>query len=152
MENMVYAKNKKAFYEYFVGDKFEAGIALKGNEVCSVKQNGCSITGAWIMIENGEAFLYGFNIPKYEQSSIFAEDPLRPKKLLLHKKELAKLSNKVSVKGSAIIPLSIYSKNGLIKAEIALCSGKKKYDKRQSIAKRDLDKKIASSLKQSLVK
>lgn len=152
MENMVYAKNKKAFYEYFVGDKFEAGIALKGNEVCSVKQNGCSITGAWILIENGEAFLYGFNIPQYEQSSVFAADPLRPKKLLLHKKELAKLANETIAKGSAIIPLSVYCKNGLVKVEIALCAGKKKYDKRQSIAKRDSDRKIANSLKQSLNK
>ena len=91
METMIYAKNKRAFFDYFVGDKYEAGISLYGNEAASIKKNGCSVSGSWIRIKNGEVFAYGINIPKHETSSVFAADPLRPKKLLLHKKEIAKL-------------------------------------------------------------
>lgn len=144
---MVFAKNKRAYYDFFVEDKLEAGISLKGNEVYSIKNNGCSINGAWIRIENGEAFVYGMNIPKNEKSGVFAEDPLRIKKLLLHKKEIVKLSNSVEIDGKSIVPLSVYVKDGKVKMEIALCTGKKKYDKRETIAKRDADKKIASALK-----
>lgn len=144
---MVFAKNKRAYYDFFVEDKLEAGISLKGNEVYSIKNNGCSINGAWIRIENGEAFVYGMNIPKNEKSGVFAEDPLRIKKLLLHKKEIVKLSNSVEIDGKSIVPLSVYVKDGKVKMEIALCTGKKKYDKREIIAKRDVEKKIASALK-----
>ena len=150
METILYAKNKKAYYDYFVGDKFETGLVLKGNEVSSVKKNGCSLSGSWACIEKGEVYVYGINIPKYEMSGVFAEDSLRPKKLLLHKKEIVKLSNAIEDKGKTIIPLSVYCKNGLVKVEIAICEGKKKYDKRETIAKRDAQRKIASSLKQSL--
>lgn len=145
--DMVFAKNKRAYYDFFVEDKLEAGISLKGNEVSSIKNNGCSINGAWIRIENGEAFVYGMNIPKNEKSGVFAEDPLRIKKLLLHKKEIAKFNNAVEIDGKSIVPLSVYVKDGKVKMEIALCTGKKKYDKRETIAKRDVDKKIASALK-----
>lgn len=147
METMMYAKNKRAFFDYFVGDKYEAGISLYGNEAASIKKNGCSVSGSWIRIENGEVFAYGINIPKHETSSVFAADPLRPKKLLLHKKEIAKLANAVEEKNKTIVPLSVYVKDGLVKVEIAICEGKKKYDKRQTIADRDAKRKIEMSLK-----
>lgn len=143
----VFSKNKRVYYDYFVGDKYEVGISLRGNEAASIKKNGCSINGAWIRIENGEAFVYGMNIPKYESSGVFAEEPLRVRKLLLHKKEISKIFNEVNISNKSIIPLSVYVVNGKIKMEIAVCVGKKKYDKRESIAKRDLDKKIAVTLK-----
>lgn len=143
----VFAKNKRAYYDYFVEDKFEAGLSLRGNEAASIKRNGCSINGAWIRIENGEAFVFGMNVPKYDTSGVFAEEPLRIRKLLLHKKEIAKLNNSVEVDSKSIVPLSVYVKDGKVKMEIALCKGKKKYDKRETIAKRDAEKKIASALK-----
>ncbi len=150
MENniMLYAKNKKAFYDYFVEDRFEAGISLQGNEASSIKKNGCSISGSWVDIENGEAFVLGMNIPKHDTSSVFAADPLREKKLLLHKKEIQKLINAVDEKGKTIIPISVYCRDNLVKMEIAICQGKKKYDKRHAIADRDAKRKISSALKE----
>lgn len=145
---MIYAKNKRAFYDYFVEDRFETGISLQGNEAASVKKNGCSISGSWISIENGEAYVVGMNIPKHDTSSVFAADPLREKKLLLHKKEIQKLVNAVEEKGKTIVPISVYCKDNLIKMEIAICQGKKKYDKRHVIADRDAKRRISLALKE----
>lgn len=150
-ETTIYAKNKRAFYDYFVNDTFEAGISLKGNEVVAIKENGCSINGAWVCIKNGEAFIQGMNIPKFDKSNFFAEEPLRTRKLLLHKNEIEKLGKAISAEGSTVVPLQVYTKAGFIKLEIAICTGKKNYDKRNTIAKRDAKRKIEASLKRNII-
>lgn len=131
------ANNKKAYHDFFIEEKFEAGISLHGTEVKSVRLGKCSIKEGYIRIENGEAYCYGMNISPYEKGNIFNKDPLRVKKLLLHKSEIRRLEGKISGQGYTIVPLQVYFKNGRAKMEIGLAKGKKLYDKRQDIAKKD---------------
>ena len=132
------ANNKKAYHDFFIDEKYEAGIELHGTEVKSLRMGKCSIKEAFVRIENGEAFIYGMNISPYEKGNIFNKDPLRIKKLLLHKVEIRKLGGKMSEKGYTIVPLQVYFKDGKAKVEIGLARGKKLYDKREDIAKKDL--------------
>lgn len=130
--------NKKAYHDYFVVEKFEAGLALHGTEVKSLRLGKGSIKEAFIRIDNKcEAWVYGMHITPYEMGNIFNKDPLRPKKLLLHKSEILKLNGQVSEKGLTLIPLEVYFRDGRAKLEFGLCKGKKLYDKREDIAKKD---------------
>lgn len=131
------ANNKKARHDYFLEETYEAGICLHGTEVKSLRQGKCSIKEAFIHIEDGEVIVYGMNISPYEKGNIFNRDPLRPKKLLMHKSEINKLLGKIKEKGYTIVPVEVYFKGGLVKMQIALAKGKKLYDKRQDIAKKD---------------
>lgn len=131
------ANNKKVYHDYFLLEKYEAGISLAGTEVKSLRMGKGSIKESFIRIENGEIILYGMHITPYEKGNIFNKDPLRPKKLLLHKKEIEKLSSKMREKGFTIVPVEVYFKGSLVKVEIALAKGKKLYDKRADIAKKD---------------
>ena len=131
------ANNKKAYHDYFILDTYEAGIVLHGTEVKSLRMGKCSIKESFIRIENGEVFIYGMHISPYEKGNIFNKDPLRVKKLMLHKAEINKLIGKTKEKGMAIVPLKVYFKGSLVKVEIGLARGKKLYDKRQDIAKKD---------------
>lgn len=131
------ANNKKAYHDYFIEDKYEAGIVLHGTEVKSLRLGKCSVKESFIRIENGEVFVYGMHISPYEKGNIFNKDPLRVKKLLLHKMEINKLTGKVAEKGCTLVPLQVYFKDGKAKMEIGLARGKKLYDKRQDIAKKD---------------
>lgn len=131
------ANNKKAYHDYFILDTYEAGIALHGTEVKSLRMGKCSIKESFIRIENGEVFIYGMHISPYEKGNIFNKDPLRVKKLLLHKTEINKLLGKTQEKGMSIVPLKVYLKGSLVKVEIGLAKGKKLYDKRQDITKKD---------------
>ena len=131
------ANNKKVYHDYFLEETFEAGIALAGTEVKSMRMGKCSIKESFIHIENGEVILYGMHISPYEKGNIFNKDPLRVKKLLLHKHEIAKLAGKLKDKGYTIVPLQVYFKEGRAKIEIGLARGKKNYDKREDIAKKD---------------
>lgn len=131
------ANNKKAYHEYFIEETYEAGISLHGTEVKSMRMGKCSIKESFIRIENGEVFVYGMHVSPYEKGNIFNKDPLRVKKLLLHKYEINKLAGKVAEKGYTLVPLQVYFKNGKVKTQIGLARGKKLYDKRESIAKKD---------------
>lgn len=131
------ANNKKARHDYFLEELYEAGISLHGTEVKSLRMGKCSIKESFIRIENGEVIVYGMHISPYEKGNIFNKDPLRPKKLLLHKKEILKLQQKIAEKGYTLVPVEVYLKGSLVKAQIALAKGKKLYDKRQDIAKKD---------------
>lgn len=131
------ANNKKARHDYFLEETFEAGVELHGTEVKSLRQGHCSIKEAFVHIENGEVIIYGMHISPYEKGNIFNKDPLRPKKLLMHKKEIMRLLGKIKEKGYTLVPVQVYFKGSLVKVEIALARGKKLYDKRQDIAKKD---------------
>ena len=131
------ANNKKAYHDYFILDTYEAGIALHGTEVKSLRMGKCSIKESFIRLENGEMFIYGMHISPYEKGNIFNKDPLRVRKLLLHKAEINKMLGKTKEKGMSIVPLKVYFKGSLVKVEIGLAKGKKLYDKRQDIAKKD---------------
>ncbi|MCI9398592.1 MAG: SsrA-binding protein SmpB [Lachnospiraceae bacterium] len=131
------ANNKKAYHDYFIEEKIECGIALHGTEVKSLRMGKCSIKEAFIRIENGEVFAYGMHISPYEKGNIFNKDPLRVKKLLLHKQEINKLLGKIKEKGYTLVPLQVYFSRGKAKVEIGLARGKKLYDKRDDIAKKD---------------
>ena len=131
------ANNKKAYHEYFIDETYEAGIALHGTEVKSMRMGKCSIKESFIRIENGEIFVYGMHVSPYEKGNIFNKDPLRVKKLLMHKYEINKLAGKVAEKGYTLVPLQVYFKNGRVKTQIGLARGKKLYDKRESIARKD---------------
>ena len=131
------ANNKKAFHDYFIEDKYEAGIALFGTEIKSLRMGKCSVKESYIRIENGEAFIFGMHISPYEKGNIFNKDPLRTRKLLLHKQEIRKLNGKLTAQGYTVVPLQVYLKGSLVKVEIGLAKGKKLYDKRQDIAKKD---------------
>ncbi len=131
------ANNKKAYHDFFILDTYEAGISLAGTEVKSLRMGKCSIKEAFIRIENGEVFIYGMNISPYEKGNIFNKDPLRVRKLLLHRSEIYKLLAKTKEKGMAIVPLKVYLSGSLVKVEIGLAKGKKLYDKRDDIAKKD---------------
>ena len=141
------ANNKKAYHDYFVDEKLEAGLVLHGTEVKSLRMGKCSIKESFIRIDNGEMFIYGMHISPYEKGNIFNKDPLRIKKLLLHKSEISKLLGKTKEKGFTIVPLQVYFKEGRAKVEIGLCRGKKLYDKRQDIAKKDQKREAEKEFK-----
>ena len=133
----IIAHNKKAFYDYFIEDKYEAGIELVGTEVKSLRMGKCSIKEAFVRIQKGEVFIYGMHISPYEKGNIFNRDPLRARKLLLHRYEIRKIEGQIAQKGYTLVPLNVYLKGSLMKVEIGLAKGKKQYDKRQDIAKKD---------------
>ena len=146
-QGRVIAQNKKAWHDYFVDEKFEAGIELFGTEVKSMRQGKVNLKDSYAHVDNGELFVYGMHISPYEKGNIFNKDPLRPKKLLLHKAEIMKLFGKVQQDGCAIIPLSAYLKHGRVKMEIALCKGKKLYDKRDDMAKKQANRDIERQMR-----
>ena len=131
------ANNKKAYHDYFIDDKWEAGIELFGTEVKSIRMGKCSIKEAFVKIDKGEVYVYGMHISPYEKGNIFNKDPLRVRKLLLHRQEIRKIQGHITQKGYTIVPLSVYFSGSLVKVEIGLAKGKKLYDKRQDIAKKD---------------
>lgn len=131
------ANNKKAYHDYFIEDTFEAGICLHGTEVKSLRMGKCSIKEAFVRVEEGEVFVYHMHISPYEKGNIFNKDPLRVKKLMLHRYEINKILGKMTEKGYTLVPTKVYFKGSLVKVEIALAKGKKLYDKRQDIAKKD---------------
>ena len=133
----IVANNKKAFFDYFIEETYEAGVSLAGTEVKSLRMGKGSIKEAFIRIEKGEVYLYGMHISPYEKSNIFNKDPLRVRKLLMHKYEINKLLGKIKEKGYTLVPLNIYFKGSLVKVEVGLARGKKLYDKREAIAKKD---------------
>ena len=142
------ANNKKVYHDYFLLEKYEAGISLAGTEVKSLRMGKGSIKESFIRIENGEIILYGMHITPYEKGNIFNKDPLRPRRLLMHKREIMRLFQKVKLDGYAIIPISVYLKNSRVKVEIALCKGKKLYDKRQDAANKDARRQIDRAMKE----
>lgn len=141
------ANNKKAYHEYFIDEKYEVGIELFGTEVKSIRMGKCSIKESFVRIDKGEVCIYGMNISPYEKGNIFNKDPLRPRKLLLHKAEINKLAGKIAVKGYTLMPLQVYFKGSLVKLEIGLARGKKLYDKREDIAKKDQRREIEREFK-----
>ena len=136
------ANNKKAYFDYFILEKYEAGIELFGTEVKSIRQGKCSIKESFVRIDRGEVFIYGMHINPYEKGNIFNKDPLRVRKLLMHKLEIIRLGAKLKEKGLTLIPLRVYFKSSLVKVELGLARGKKNYDKRESLAKKDQEKEI----------
>lgn len=141
------ANNKKAYHDYFIEEKYECGIALHGTEVKSLRMGKCSVKEAFIRVENGEVFIYGMHISPYEKGNIFNKDPLRVKKLLLHRQQIRKLIGDSSEKGYTIVPLQVYFRDGRAKIEIGLARGKKLYDKRQDIARKDQGREMEKELK-----
>ena len=141
------ANNKKAYHDYFILENYEAGIALHGTEVKSLRMGKCSIKEAFIRIENEEVFVYGMHISPYEKGNIFNKDPLRVRKLLLHRAEINKITGKIKEKGMALVPLKVYFKGSLVKVEIGLAKGKKLYDKRNDIAKKDQQREAQRDFK-----
>ncbi|MBQ7597429.1 MAG: SsrA-binding protein SmpB [Clostridia bacterium] len=141
------AQNKKAYHDYFVLETYEAGIALFGTEVKSIRAGRVNLKDAWCNIENGEIFANGMHISPYEQGNIFNRDPMRPKKLLMHKREIRRLFAAVKQQGLTLIPLSIYFVNGRAKLEVGLCKGKKNYDKRDAAAERDAKRTMERAMK-----
>ena len=141
------ANNKKAYHDYFIEEKYEAGIELYGTEVKSLRMGKCSIKESFIRIDHGEVFVYNMHISPYEKGNIFNKDPLRIKKLLLHRSEIRKITGKIAQKGYTLVPLQIYFKGSLAKVEIGLEKGKKLYDKRQDIAKKDQRRDAERSFK-----
>lgn len=146
-EMKLVANNKKAYHDFFIEETYEAGIVLHGTEVKSLRMGKCSIKEAFIRIENGEVYVYGMHISPYEKGNIFNKDPLRIKKLLLHKQQIRKLIGNSSEKGYTIVPLKVYFSNGRAKIEIGLAKGKKLYDKRQDIARKDQKREAEKELK-----
>ena len=141
------ANNKKAHHDDFILETYEAGIALHGTEVKSLRMGKCSIKEAFIRVENEEVYIYGMHISPYEKGNIFNKDPLRVRKLLLHKYEIRKLLGKTKEKGMTLVPLKVYLKDSLVKVEIGLAKGKKLYDKRQDIAKKDQQREAQRDFK-----
>lgn len=141
------ANNKKAYHEYFIDDKIEAGIELFGTEVKSIRMGKCSIKESFIRIDKGEVYIYGMHISPYEKGNIFNKDPLRVRKLLMHKAEINKLCGKIAEKGYTLVPLQVFFKGSLVKVEVGLARGKKLYDKRQDIAKKDQKRELERDFK-----
>ena len=141
------ANNKKAVHDYFIDETYEAGVALHGTEVKSMRMGKCSIKESFIRIENGEVFVYGMHVSPYEKGNIFNKDPLRIKKLLMHKYEINKLAGKIAEKGYTLVPLQVYFKEGKVKVEVGLARGKKLYDKREDIAKKDVRRETEREFK-----
>ena len=142
------AANRQARHEYFVMESLETGIELVGTEVKSLRMGQVNLKDAWVDVENGELIVYGMHISPYEKGNIFNRDPLRPRRLLAHKKEIRKLAQEVKVQGYTLIPLSLYFKHGRVKLELGLCKGKKLYDKRATAAQRDAQRTIDRALKE----
>ncbi len=141
------ARNRKARHQYFIEEKFEAGIALQGTEVKSVRAGKVNLKDSYARVENGELFLYNMHISPYDQASRFNHDPLRTRKMLMHRREIGKLAGYVQEKGYTLVPLSIYLKKNRVKVELALAKGKKDYDKRRSIAERDARREMERAFK-----
>ena len=144
------ANNKKAYHDYFIDEIFEAGIELAGTEVKSLRQGKCSIKESYVSIEKGEVYVNGMHINPYEKGNIFNKDPLRKRKLLLHKSEINKLIGKTKEKGTTIVPLKVYFSGSLVKVEIGLARGKKLYDKRETLAKKDQKREAERDFKVKL--
>ena len=142
------AQNRKAYHDYFVEEKVECGIALFGTEVKSIRLGRVNLKESWAQIRKGEVWVEGMHISPYEQGNIFNRDPLRPKKLLLHRSEIRKLDSRVMRQGFTLVPLEMYFKNGRVKVVLGLCKGKQLHDKRDSMAKRDSDRDIRRALRQ----
>ena len=147
-EIKVVAQNRKARHDYFVEETFEAGIELCGTEVKSIRLGKCNLKDCYAAVEHGEMLVYGMHISPYEKGNIFNTDPLRPKRLLMHKAEIRKLDQTTVLKGMTLIPLSVYLKKGRMKVQLGLCRGKKNYDKRDDMAKRDANREIERSMRQ----
>ncbi len=143
----IIAQNKKAFHDYFVLESYEAGIELVGTEVKSLRQGKCNLKDSWCNVVDGELLLNGMHISPYDHGNIFNKDPMRVRKLLMHKKEIMKLYGKVKQEGLTLIPLSIYFKKGRAKVKVGLCKGKKNYDKREIAARKEADRKIEREMK-----
>ena len=143
------ANNKKAYHDFFIDDKYETGIELFGTEVKSIRMGKCSIKESFVRIEKGEVYIYGMHINPYEKGNIFNKDPLRVRKLLLHKTEINKLAAKIAEKGYTLVPLQVYFKGSLVKVEIGLARGKNLYDKRDDIAKKDQRREVEREFKQT---
>ena len=146
-ESKTIATNKKAFHDYFVEEALEAGIELCGTEVKSLRQGGVNLKDAWCGIDDGEIFVNGMHISPYEKGNIFNKDPLRVRKLLLHKCEIMKLNGKIAEKGYTLMPLQVYFKGSLVKVQVGLARGKKLYDKRADIAKKDQRRELEKDFK-----
>ncbi len=144
------ANNKKAYHDYFIEDKYEAGIELFGTEVKSVRMGKCSVKESFIRIEKGQVYIYGMHISPYEKGNIFNKDPLRVRRLLMHKTEIRRLDSKLAEKGLTLVPLQVYFKGSLVKVEVGLARGKKLYDKRQDTAKRDMKREVERDYKLKL--
>ena len=142
------ATNREARHEYFVLEALETGVELKGTEVKSLRAGGVNLKDSWVDIENGELLVKGMHISPYDQGNIFNRDPMRPKKLLMHKSEIRKLDGLVSRQGYTLVPLEIYLKDGRMKLQLGLCRGKAEHDKRDTIAKRDADRDIRRALRE----
>lgn len=136
------AQNKKAFHDYFVEDRYECGLSLRGTEVKSIRDGKINLKESFALVRNGEMFVEGMHISPYKEGNLFNADPLRPKKLLMHRDEIRKLDGLVSRKGYALVPLKVYLKDGLVKLELGLCKGKQLHDKRESEAKRDAEREM----------
>lgn len=148
MEIKVVATNRKASHDYFLGDRLEAGLVLEGSEIKSIRAGQISLAEAYVHLDGHEAWLMDAHIAPYEHASIYNHNPRRPRKLLLHRREINRLWNEVRKKGITVVPTRVYIKNGIAKVEIAIAKGKKQYDKRQEIAKRDTQRDIERSLRQ----
>ena len=146
--NRVVAQNKKAWHDYFVDEKYEAGIALFGTEVKSIRNGSVNLKDSYCSFKNGELFVIGMHVSPYEKGNIFNREPLRDRKLLMHKRELAKLLGLVSQKGYTLIPLSLYFSGKNVKVELGLCRGKKLYDKRDSLAEKQTNREIDRRMKE----
>jgi SsrA-binding protein len=147
MDIKVVAKNRKASHEYFLLERYEAGIALKGSEIKSIRAGQISLAEAYVRVDGQEAWLMDAHVAPYDQASYFNHEPRRPRKLLLHHSEIRRLWDEIRQKGVTIIPLRVYLKDGLAKVEIAVAKGKKLYDKREAIAKRDAEREIERQLR-----
>ena len=141
------ANNKKAYHDYFIDETYETGIALAGTEVKSIRMGKCSVKEAFVKVEKEEVWVYGMHISPYEKGNIFNKDPLRVRKLLLHKLEIRRLMSKIKEKGYTLVPLQVYFKGSLVKVEIGLARGKKLYDKRADIAKKDQRRELEKDFK-----
>ena len=141
------ANNKKAYHDYFIDEKYEAGIELFGTEVKSIRMGKCSVKEAFVKIDRGEVYVCGMHISPYEKGNIFNKDPLRVRRLLLHKYEIMKLNGKIAEKGYTLVPLQVYFKGSLVKVELVLARGKKLYDKRADIAKKDQRRELEKEFK-----
>lgn len=144
----IVASNRRARHEYFIEDTIEAGIVLKGTEVKSIRAGRVNVQESYAMVEDGEVFIHNMHISPYEQGNIHNVDPTRSRKLLLHKREIRRLEAQVMQRGYTLVPLAVYIKNGLVKVELALGKGKKLYDKREDIAKRDAMRRIERQMKE----
>ena len=144
------ANNTRAYHDYFIDEKFECGIELFGTEVKSIRAGKCSIKESFVRIEKGEVFVFGMHVNPYEKGNIFNKDPLRAKKLLMHRSEINKLEGRIREKGLALVPLQVYFKGSLVKVEIGLARGKKLYDKRADIAQKDQRREVEREYKEKL--